>query len=89
MHPNFINKKILSITGYTITDKHIAYSNQCYGAVHPILHKIEENMLKFGTILLLSIMTMACKILRAGSVDRINRKPEDQIFDHRTKKNHN
>ena len=56
-YPNSINKKNLSNIGYKILGKQIVYS-----AVHPIVYKIEENILKVGTILLLSIMTMACKI---------------------------
>ena len=33
------------------------------GAVHPIVYKIEANIIKVGTIKLISMMTLACKII--------------------------
>ena len=55
--PNPPTKKInLSNIEYKILNKHIIYSDQCVGAVHPNLYK------KDAKIMLISIMTLAYKI---------------------------
>ena len=62
-HPNLFNKKNLSNIGYKIIGKHIVYSDQQLGAVHSIMYKIETKIIKVGTIMPLSMMTMTCKII--------------------------
>ena len=42
--------------------KHIVYSDQCLGAGHPPLYKQDVKIIKVGTIILISMMKLACKI---------------------------
>ena len=60
-HPNLINKTNHS---NKISDKHIVYSNQCLGAGHSFLHKKEEQIITVVTIMLISMMSVACKIIK-------------------------
>ena len=49
--------------GYKISSKHIVYSDQCLGAVPPIVYKIVEKIIKVCTVMLFSMMTITCKII--------------------------
>ena len=68
MHPNFEkpgdpnNKKIyLSNLEYKLLDKHVEYSDQHTGAVHPGLGIIDFKLMKVCTIIIIITMTLAHK----------------------------
>ena len=48
---------------YKNLDKHIVYSDQALGAVHPHLYKKDVKFIKVGTIILIRMRTLACKII--------------------------
>ena len=57
--PNPMNNKNPSKCGYKILGKHTVYFDQCPGAEHPFLYKIEIKFIKTSTIILIRLMTVA------------------------------
>ena len=56
-------KIYLSNFEYKILNKHVDYSDQHWGAVHPILCNKDVKVMKICTIILISMMTLALKVI--------------------------
>ena len=67
-HCNLTNKKDVSNIGYKIFGNHIVYSDRCLGAVHPFSYKKEQKLMRDSTVILLSMMAVACKIIATFTI---------------------
>ena len=67
-HRNLTNKKYLINIGYKILGNHIVYPDQCLGAVHPFFYKKEQKLINDSTVILISMMTVACKIIATFTI---------------------
>ena len=67
VYPNPPYKKYNGMTKY-LAEQPIVYSDQCLSTMHPLLHRKEAKIIKIGTIILISMMTVACKIITAFTI---------------------